>query len=196
MNIAYIDFDAFEFEGVDGIYHLIRGCSLVNREELRSRLGLLQERLRSTSEDLTLQELYDQDKYFRHLCHRCLELCGIRLDWVDIDMMMQFLFPYQIEDKFIEGILVRLNFPSRQRQQGKGGKTPTYEEILAALWSHTNDLQKALELAKNMPADGLIETMQARAKQMQDADPQAREKAQKREWQQRARQDLEKGRVQ
>jgi hypothetical protein len=192
MRINYIDvesFDCLEFEDVNGQYRLIRGCSLASREELQRRLFQVQECLKKVDEDLFLQEVYDSDKYFRHLCHRCLELCGISLEWIDFNMMTQMLFPYEVEGQLFEGILIAFNFP--KSDNSKGGKNATYEEIIAAISSHTNDISKALELAQTVPAEQLIEILEARAKQTQQADPKAREKAQQREWQQRARQDLE-----
>jgi hypothetical protein len=190
MEIAHVEFDCIEFQDITGQYRLVHGCSLTNREELRSRLSQLQKTLDNAPEKQTVRSLYDKDPYFRHLCHQCLELSGISLDWVDFNMMTQMLFPYQTGEKYRQGILVELNFPT-QPQTGKKGST--YEEIIAALWSHTQDLEKALELANTLPADQLLDIMQARTKQIQDTDPQKREKSQQREWQQKARQDLTRG---
>ncbi|MBD2628495.1 hypothetical protein [Trichormus variabilis] len=200
MEIAHVEFDCIEFQDITGEYRLIHGCSLKNREELRSRFSQLQKFLDNSSELETVRSLYERDTYFRHLCHRCLELSGISLEWVDFHMMTQMLFPYQAGEYqgvavHKQGILIELNFPV-QNNGIKSQKGATYEELVAALWSHTEDLQKALELSSTLSADQLLDIMQARSKQMQDADPQKREKAQQREWQQKARQDLEKDRGQ
>jgi hypothetical protein len=198
MKINHIDtekFDCLEFEDVSGEYRLIRGCSLANREEFRERLSQIQKYLKDIKEEeLSLQELYDKDKYFRYLCHRCLELCGVSVHWIDINMMIQMLFPYEIEGKVFEGILVDFNFPKSDKNHG--AKSATYEEVLAAISTHTQDIAKALELAENVPAEQLLGTVEARAKQIQQADPKTREKAQQREWQKRARQDMERARGQ
>jgi hypothetical protein len=192
MEIAHVEFDCIEFQDITGRYRLIHGCSLTNREELRSRLSQLQKYLDTAPEQQTVRSLYDKDPYFRHLCRRCLELSGISQDWVDFDMMSQMLFPYQFREKYRQGILVELNFPTPSSNI-KDQKGATYEEVIAALWSHTQDFKKAIELAKTLPADQLLEIMQARAKQIQDTDPQKREKSQQREWQQKAREDLTRG---
>ncbi|WP_016949758.1 hypothetical protein [Anabaena sp. PCC 7108] len=191
MEIAHVEFDCIEFQDIAGEYRLIHGCSLKNRDELRSRLSLLQKFLNNSPEQETVRSLYDQNKYFQHLCHQCLALSGISLEWIDFGMMLQMLFPYKTGEKYRQGILVELNFSAQS--DVKSQKGANYEEILAALWSHTGDLQKALEFAGTLPADQLLNIMQARAKQMQDADPQKREKAQQREWQQKAREDLTRG---
>jgi hypothetical protein len=192
MEIAHVEFDCIEFQDITGQYRLIHGCSLTNREELKARLSQLQKYLNDAPEQVTVRSLYDNDKYFQHLCHQCLELSGISLNWIDFNMMAQMLFPYQSGEKCRQGILVELNFPTPSGNT-KNQKGATYEEAIAALWSHTEDLEKALELANTLPADQLLDIMQARAKQMQDTDPQKREKAQQREWQQKAREDLTKG---
>lgn len=192
MEIAHIEFDCIEFQDITGQYRLIHGCSLTNREELRSRLSQLQKYLDTASEEQTVRSLYDSNNYFQHLCHQCLLLSGISLDWIDFNMMTQMLFPYQSGEKYRQGILLELNFPAPYSSI-KNQKGATYEEIIAALWSHTEDLEKALELANTLPAGQLLDITQARAKQMQDTDPQKREKAQQREWQQKAREDLTRG---
>ncbi len=194
MDIQYFEFDTFEFEDITGTIRTFGGCSLTNREELRERINVLKKILEEADKDSTLQEIYDDNKYFRFNCHRCLELCGISLNWVDFNMMSQLLFPHQIGEHLRQGILINLNFPPSKDK--KGGKGATYEEILAALWNHTGDLQKALEIANSLPAEQLLNVVQARADQLKQSDPQNREKAQQKEWQQKARQDLEQARGQ
>jgi hypothetical protein len=193
MEIAHVEFNCIEFQDIIGQYHLIRGCSLTNSEEMRSRLSQLQKFLDNTPEQEIVRSLYDQDSYFSHLCHQCLELSGISLDCLDFNMMSQMLFPYQSGEKYSEGILVELNFSHTNTNSTKNQKGASYEEVIAALWSHTQDLQKAFEIANTIPANQLLNITQARAKQIQDTDLQKREKTQQREWQQKAREDLSRG---
>jgi hypothetical protein len=194
MEIKYFEFNVFEFDDITGTIRTIKGCSLANREELRERINSLKKILEESPKESTLQEIYDDNKYFRFNCHRCLELCGISLEWLDFSMMSQMLFPYQQGEHLYQGILISLNFPPIK--DSKGGKGATYEEILAALWNHTGDLQKAIEAANSLPAEQLLNVVQARTDQLKQSDPQNREKDQQKEWQQRARQDLEQVRSQ
>lgn len=194
MGIRYFEFDKLEFEDIAGVIQTIKGCSLANREELRERINNLRETLDKSRKDSTLQEIYDNNKHFKHNCHKCLELCGVQLDWLDFNMMRQMLFPYQQGEEYCQGILISLNFPPfKDKKDGKGA---TYEEVLAAIWNHTGDLEKALQLASTLPAEQLLSIVQARADQLKQSDPQNREKAQQKQWQDRARKDLEAARGQ
>jgi hypothetical protein len=191
MNILYAEFDCFEFEDLKGNFRLIRGCPLSQRQELASRLNQVHERLQQSNEGETLAEAYDRDKYLGHLFQKCLELCGVSLDWLDINMMSQFLLPFEENGEMREGLLVQINFPKGKRKSDS--KTSVaYEELLAALWSHTQDLQKALELAESIPAEQLMDILEARSSQIKNSDPQEREKAMKRDWQAKCREDIER----
>lgn len=191
MNIYHAEFDCFEFEDLQGNFRLIRGCPLSQRQELAARLSQVYERLQKSPEGETLAEVYDRDKYLQHLFRKCLELCEISLDWLDINMMSQLLLSYEEDGEMREGLLVQINFPKGKRKSDTK-KSATYEELLAALWSHTQDLQKALELAETIPAEQLMDILEVRSVQVRNSDPQEREKAMKREWQTKSREDIER----
>ncbi len=191
MNIHYVEFDCFEFQDLQGNFRVARGCPLTKRQELAARLGQIHERLQQSLEGETLAEAYDRDEYLRHLFHKALNLCGISPNWLDINMMSQFLLSYEESGEVREGLLIQINFPKGKRKSDNGNST-AYEELLAALWSHTQDLEKALELAENIPAEQLIDILESRSSQIKNSDPQEREKAIKRDWQAKAREDIER----
>jgi len=189
MHIKSVGFSALEFQDIKGTFRLIRGCSLCDREEFGARLNQLYEILLQASDSETIQQLYDQNSHFRHLCNRCLELCNIQPDWLDLNMMSQLL----LSDGEAEGLLVQLNFPSSKRSIDKE-KGATYAELLAALWGNLEDLQKAFDIASQIPAEELIDIIEARSKQVEEAqmkaDPKAQGEALKRKWQEQAKKDL------
>ncbi len=191
MNIHYVEFDCFEFQDLQGNFRLVKGCPLSQRQELAARLEQIHDRLQQSPEGETLAEAYDRDEHLQYLFDRSLSLCGIETDWLDINMMSHFLLSYEKDGEVCEGLLIQINFPKR-RQKADSDKSATYEELIAALWSHTQDLQKALELARTIPSEQLVDILQARSAQIKNSDPQEQEKAIKREWQSKSKADIEK----
>jgi len=191
MQVQHVEFDTIDFKDIKGTYRTIRQCPLTQREEFRTRLGQLQEQLQQRDGSETIAEAFDRDPYFAYLCQECLTLCGIAPNWLSIDMLVTFLFPHEEEGKIVEGVLVQINFPKSKRVASDKDKGMNYEELLASLWSYTQDLSKALELAKTVPGSELLGILDARAQQLQDANPEEREKAIKREWQSKAREEME-----
>ncbi|NCJ06684.1 hypothetical protein GS597_09225 [Synechococcales cyanobacterium C] len=177
-----VEFDRFEFEDVSGQIRSVRGCSLMAREELRQRLTQLSELLADAKDDETLEQLYDRHNYFRWVCHRCLELCNIRPEWVSVAMLRPLLFHRKIGTEYQPGDLLRLNFPQKPAAEGKSAN---YSEVLAALWTQIGDLQKALTVAADgrISAEELLNTMEAKALQS----PEAREEARKAEYKAKAK---------
>lgn len=183
MQIEHVRFDVIEFEDCQGEIRTIRGCPLAKREEFRARLNLLDEWLKG---QMSVADLYDTDNYFRHLCDKALEVCGISPDWVSISMLVQLLFERQDDQgESYPGYLVSLNFPPRQPKPGS--KPVTHEDLLAAIWSHTEDLDKALNLAESLPAEQLLGILEAKAMQS----PAAQEEAKKADYKAKARQKRE-----
>ncbi|MEC4804757.1 MAG: hypothetical protein SAJ12_09295 [Jaaginema sp. PMC 1079.18] len=191
MKIETLEFDCCEFQDLQGNWRTIRQCPLTQREELRARYLKLHDCLKEADETNTIAEIYDTNSYFQFQCHKILELCGISPHWIGLNEMAQMIFPYPDGDEIIEGVLMRLNFPASKRATKPGEEGSSYEEIIAALWGYTESLEKALELAKSEPAQNLLDILQARANQMRDANPEAKQKAMKREWQKKARAEME-----
>ncbi len=183
-DIKFVNFDALEFQDVQGKFRLIRGCSLPRRQELGVRLNQLFEILESVPESETIQTLYDKHQRFRYICDRCLSLCGVNPAWIDTNMLSQLLFAEEGK----EGLLIQLNFP-HQNQKEKG-EVATYAQTVAALWTQLGDLKSALEVIESYPAQELLEVMEARAELYKSADPKAKEEAIKKEWRSKARADL------
>lgn len=153
-------FDGLSFVDSGGILRIIYGCNLKKRRELAHTLTQLHDRLAATKIH-TLAELYDHDCEFSAIADHCLSLCRIDPAWLTIDMLNEFLLPHRKNDEPCRPILEQINFPALEPQR-EGG---TYPEAVAALWSHTQDLEQALRLAgyeKDVPWDELSEIMQAR----------------------------------
>jgi hypothetical protein len=139
------------FIDTQGIYRVVFGCPLRQRELLRDTLGDLSDHVQS-SPYKTIAELYDHDLEWQAIAHHALSLCKIDPDWLDIDMLSQFLLPYEQDGKPKDCLLQSLNFPETKAAGGKGS---TYEEIIAATWSHTGTLEAALQALGYDPGDAL-----------------------------------------
>jgi hypothetical protein len=129
----------------------------------------------------TVADLYDHDPEFAAIADHCLKLCKIDPDWLTIDMLAQFLLPYQDEQGNAQpGLLQALNFPVVPDSGGKGG---SYAEAIAAVWTHTQDLQAALKAVGLEPDEQLAwnelqEVLEAHGR---FSDPNAAEKAEEAE---------------
>ncbi len=170
-----LESNSIRFVDTRGIYRYIYGCPLKQRRELDQSLTDLDDRL-NKSHCKTIHDLYDHDPEFQAIADHCLSLCKIDPDWLDIDMLQQFLLSFEAEGQAQVGLLRSLNFPDLGNS---GSKAATYEEAIAAAWSHTEDLRSALtELGydpdEQLSWDELSKVMQARAKAL---DPDAAEKA-------------------
>jgi hypothetical protein len=133
--------NALRFIDCQGVRRWVFGCPLRQRELLSQNLIDLAEIVR-TSTYKTVAALYDSDLEFQAIAHDSLALCKIDPDWLDIEMLQQFLLPHAGEDGAAPALLQTLNFPDVPHS---GGKESTYEEAVAAVWSHTGKLTEALQ---------------------------------------------------
>lgn len=157
----HVTFDALTFIDSGGKYRKIYGCPLKQRKELHHALTELHKRL-AASKIQTITSLYDDDPEFQAIADECLSLCRIDPNWLTIDMLIEFLLPHRKNDAPQRPLLETLNFPPNSE-----GVSATEAEAIAALWSHTQDLEQALKLAGYQPGeappwDELVEVMQAR----------------------------------
>jgi hypothetical protein len=130
----------------------VLGCPLKQREQLRANLTDLSEIIQSSLHK-SVAALYDHDLEFQAIAHDTLALCSISPDWLDIEMLQQFLLPYAGEDgKASPSLLQNLNFPEAPHPGSKGS---TYEEAIAAVWSHTGKLTDALQAIGYAPDEAL-----------------------------------------
>jgi hypothetical protein len=144
MNIESIQFNGIQFLDAQGIYRTIYGCPLKQRQELHRALLSLHERL-NRSKIRTIAHLYDHDSEFAAIADYCLTLNRIDPNWLNIDQLTQFLIPYRDEEGNPQRpLLEQLNFPSTSNPTARGA---TFAESIAALWTHTNNLEEALRSA-------------------------------------------------
>jgi hypothetical protein len=144
MSIQPIKFDGIQFLDAQGIYRTIYGCPLKQRQELHRALLTLHERI-NRSKITTIAHLYDHDSEFAAIADYCLQLNRIDPNWLNIDQLTQFLIPYRnAEGHPQRPLLEQLNFPPVENQEARGA---TFAESIAALWTHTNNLEEALRAA-------------------------------------------------
>lgn len=157
--------DSLDFRDRLGNFHTICGCSILGKKEFDDRLRLLQKQLQEAEESLTIGELYQQDEYFRYNCDRCLILNGIEPDCLTEAMLVGMMFLYQGQP----GLLIQLNTPARQSVAQPGEKGATPEDLVAALWAHTQDLEKAIAIASAHPAKQIANFMESRSQLAEEA---------------------------
>jgi hypothetical protein len=151
----------YPFVDAGGRYRSIYGCPLKQRQELaRGLMDLEQAVLRSHYR--THADLYDHDLHFRAIAEGCLAICRVDPDWLDIDLLVEFLLPSRGEDGSIrQPLLAQLN----QISTGVGGQT--FEEAIAEVWHSLGDYHAALRAVgyaegEVPPWDTLVKIMQAR----------------------------------
>lgn len=173
MKIEYADLplDMVEFEDVSGYIRTSRGCSLRGYKEFCDRVEQLTKRIEATSDNLKIHELYYQDHYFAHLCDRCLILNGIEPEWVNTQILTSLLFVYDGKP----GLLIRVNQSNNEGKPGEKGATS--EDVIAALWKLTEDLEQAFEVAEKYPWKDVGGVMDAAAKLGKDDAPPSKPEA-------------------
>jgi hypothetical protein len=169
MAIGRFDFeaiDSLDFRDRLGTLRTVYGCSTWGKKEFDDRLRLLQKHL-AESEALTIGQLYREDEYFRYNCDRCLALNNIEPDWLTESMLVGMLFVSNGQP----GLLIQLNAPDVQSVAPAGEKGATPEDLVAALWAHTQDLEKALAIASNpaYPVKQVVKIMESRSSLAEEA---------------------------
>lgn len=178
LEIADFALDCVEFCDRYGTIRRSYGCSIMGAEEFRAYHAKLITIIESAITPLA--DLYLKDQVFRHCCDRCLELNAVDPDWLDSNglLLEGLLFVY--EDG--PGLLVRLNQPNSPASASKGEATAGTADLVASLLAVTEDLEKALRLARDEPAKPLISILEARAEQILKANPEAKGKRDREEW--------------
>ena len=187
MNLHTAEFalDCVEFADRHGIFRHSYGCSLLGVEEFRARLEALTKRLEVADDLTTIAQLYKRDKLFRHHCDRCLELNGIDLDWLDGKglVLEGLLFIYEGD----AGLLVRLNSAEPSQPSVSAEEAATIYDVGASLLALSNDLGKVIEQLDTLPAKQASKILEARAKQVAGANPEEKQKTDRRDWAARMR---------
>ncbi len=177
---------------VDGIPRRVKTMSLTKREEfaqIAEDLGFYLNKLSKDEANRahTYQSLYDHDEVFRNYCKTLLQLANVNPNWIDMDLLVNLLFPYVDEDgrSHKRGILFEFNFETTGKEE-KTGESVTYEELLAMIWNSADSLLAAVDAAENVPLDIIINSLIAKAEQMQPREKRLRDKNKK-----KAQQDIE-----
>lgn len=170
MPIGKLDFeaiDSLDFKDRFGTPRTVYGCSILGKKEFDDRLLILKQHLDAADGKTTIDDLYLKDEYFRYNCDRCLTLNGIEPDWVNEQILTRLLFLYNNQP----GLLVLLNMPERGAIAQPGEKGATPEDLVAALWAHTENLREAIDIAKSRdyPAKQVAEVMHSRSKLAEEA---------------------------
>lgn len=159
---------AHTFEAADGSIRSFPGCSLGGLIEFQSRYDELQQTIAQYA-DQTITEACVTDSRVRWLCDRCLKLNGISPHWITPIMLQQLLFPHKASsgDLSDSGMLIELNQLRKKEgdRSGNGDDKPlTIAEAVAqtALMTEGN-LEQAIALINQMPAQQLIDLMDATA---------------------------------
>lgn len=157
--MAFLDLPltSYELMGADGQVHRFYGCSLAGKFEFQDRLGEIAIALSTAPEYLTPEHLYLTDAKFRWLCDRCLELNGIKPDWVNWAMLEALL----LAD---EAVLLTINQPRESAGVVVGnGEPQTLEEIIAILAETEGGFEEAIAVASEYPASTVEGYLDARA---------------------------------
>jgi hypothetical protein len=194
MEIQSVEFDVIEFEGADGKIHTIRQCSLAHREELKSRFDQLSRAVKDAPIGWTIGNLYDRDRQFKYWCDRALKLCGIKPKWVGVAHLTALLFVRKDEDGNPQrGWLIDLNFP-RPAKNALKGDPQSYAQVVAALSTYVESMEKAIALAKEHPHGELMSIVRAKSelmeKQRRKTDKSYAQECEKRESQAKAQDAL------
>jgi hypothetical protein len=177
----WIDAHRHKLEGVDGEIHAFPGCSLVGLFEFWDLLADIELMMAVAPQGALKSELYVSEPKFRYAVNRCLELNGIKCEWVSWATVEELLF---VRPGPKEGRLLEIN-----RMEGDpGGKPVTLPELIGSL-STFEGFEAAVKLASNLPADLVMKVAKARNRAGQPED-----KAQFDDWAERKRKEFASGR--
>lgn len=154
----------YEFLGVDDQVHSFSGCSLVGRLQfasLHQDLRRLIERRGADDPDGTLEDFYQASAEFRGVVDLLLSLNGINPAWVSWAQCEQLLISRETESPglWLPGILVEIN--SSQGAVAAGSKPAALPDLLGAIAVAVGGIEPALRLAQTLPAQDLLEILNA-----------------------------------
>jgi hypothetical protein len=154
----------YEFEGVDGEIHSFGGCSLAGLIEFRQRQVEMQRLLAEVAlGEGTLLGLYLEDRRFRWLCDRQLQLNGIDPAWVNWSQVEQLLLWREVgAGEFLPGLLVELATPEVAKPSQED-KPANLVDFVAAMAPLCGGVAVALGLANSMPWADFLGLMTALA---------------------------------
>ena len=183
-----IDFPSASIEFCDrtGMIRTAYECSILGRDEFFQRLEKLTEIISQANSSSTIAQLYQGDKWFRHNCNRCLELCNIDPEWLNEAMLTGLLFGNGNQ----LAALVELNLSTNATQPKPNAKPATTADMLAVLWELTGNLGDASAIASNVPTSVIDDVLKSRSELHQS--PDEKRKADIQRWAQQSTTDTQK----
>lgn len=161
----------FIFNDLSGTQRIIRGCSLTKLRELSSLVSILWRETNTEiakNKDISLQEIFLKNTLFQQISLRCLELCSISPDWIDVNMLIQMLFPFEFEGSVADGLILQINFPKSaspsvtHSSSESRAKMANWDDMLASLWVGAKSIKDAVEVAKTEPWNTISPAIAAR----------------------------------
>lgn len=168
VEILSLDIDQLDFQDRYGQWQQTRGCSLRGREQFNAYIKRLAEFIESADTSLPVADLYNGNEIFRYVCDRCLELNNVDPDWLDGKgaLLTSLLFAH---DNGV-GLLIRLNMlPESSRAKKGNGDGAGVHDITASILAATNSLKEAMDMMDAPDGKAIIKTIEARSKQLRDA---------------------------
>lgn len=159
------------FNDLSGNVRMIRGCSLTKLRELSNLISILWREANkeiAKEKSISFQEIFLKNTFFQQICLQCLNLCGVSPDWIDINMLVQLLFPFEFNGQLADGLLLQINFPKSaspsvaHASSGTSEKLANWDDMLASLWVGAKSIKDALEVSKNEPWNIISPAISAR----------------------------------
>jgi len=122
-------FESDYFWGADGLRHDILKCSVADLGQLSKLFRILYQTVEEESNYTvfpTFASLYQGNLKIRNLCHEILALNGVKLDWIDLDMLVAFC----LADGDQPAILAKINhLIEDEKPRPKTEADESFEEI-------------------------------------------------------------------
>lgn len=155
--MRWLDFPPIaEFNDRRGIVRGVRGLTVFGKFEFADRMADIQTILDDAPSESSWVDVYQQSTQLQHAIVKALACWGIDIEWLSIDIIEQLLFTRNGEC----GWLIEICKPKTSSTQSGNN---TLAEALAAISTHCQSLNEALDLANNVPADLLTDTLNAKA---------------------------------
>lgn len=159
--------ERLDYQSINQEWRTLRRCSVLNSYKLLDRYNQLMDYLKSLDGNLSVEETYLKDDYFRYLANECLTLGGIDPVDCSIDMLITFLFPhYDSDNNLVDtGLLISFNFPNSKKAK-KASMSSTKDDLsnlVASLWVMTEDLGKGLEILDTLCSEDLMSVLNERS---------------------------------
>ena len=166
MPLLKAEINRHRFYGADGKFHTIRACPASKLVELLDWFDLLNDAIAQADEALykDFETLFTEDEVIRELCSEILECCGVKLKWVDINQVAQFIHSYEENEEFKPGIIKQINKLDKP-SQGSGISIDEYASSLHSTLiglGFAGNLKDAQEILQDVPLDLLEGAIAAR----------------------------------